>query len=293
MTFPDDTPEFDMLYSSLYKTDMYYSLAKRQGRSLLAQNKVSQYFSAALGDNHWVAEVENWVHTALARTSINTWSIASGEDAVHEGRDGFVQLTNKHNLCGRYKYNPRGYQSIRFGYLLLVFLWLPVIWILTWNGNPIRAWLKKPSDFYAMYSKIALRKLDSWGSYLRRGDDNGATNNQISSAGVVLNVPTPHEESAVQSTILSSDEESSRRRTAVQQSDRPSQESRTADPHTSATRDLGTIPTEDKTEYETLLVWQLLYCLLTLVLDVSLFLVLLLAIPVSYILGTISRISWG
>jgi hypothetical protein len=38
-TMIDNTPEFILLYSSLYKTDIYDSLAKRQGLSLLAQKK--------------------------------------------------------------------------------------------------------------------------------------------------------------------------------------------------------------------------------------------------------------
>jgi hypothetical protein len=139
-TAQDNTPEFVLLYSSLYKTDLYYSLAKRQGRSLLAQKLVSQYFSAALGDEHWVAEVQNWVRTALARTSINTWSVASGEDAVHEGKGGFTELTRGYDLCGKYIYNPRGYQSLRFWYIIMVFLWLPMSLVLSCNGK----WFRRP-----------------------------------------------------------------------------------------------------------------------------------------------------
>jgi hypothetical protein len=137
-TAQDNTPEFVLLYASLYKTDLYYSLAKRQGRSLLAQKLVSQYFSAALGDDHWVAEVQNWVRTALARTSINTWSVASGEDAVHEGKGGFTELTRGFDLCGKYIYNPRGYQSLRFWYIIMVLLWLPLSLVLSCNGKWFR-----------------------------------------------------------------------------------------------------------------------------------------------------------
>jgi len=137
-SFPDDTPEFILLYAALYKTDIYYSLAKRQGRSLLAQKKVSQYFSAALGDDPWVAEVENWVRTALARTSINAWSVAGGEDSVHANKGGFVEVTKGYgNLCGRYKYNPQGYQSLRFVPLMLLVAALPIIWILSWDARSV------------------------------------------------------------------------------------------------------------------------------------------------------------
>lgn len=131
----DDSPEYTLLYSALYNTDIYYSLAKRQGRSLLAQKKVSQYFSAALGDDPWIAEVESWVRTALARTSINAWSVASGEDSVHANKGGFVEVTKGYgDLCGRYKYNPQGYQSLRFVPLVLLLASLPLVWFLSRDG---------------------------------------------------------------------------------------------------------------------------------------------------------------
>lgn len=134
----DTSPEYIMLYSALYKTDIYYSFAKRQGRSLLAQKKVSQYFSSSLGDDPWVDEVESWVRTALARTSINTWSVASGEDSVHAGKGGFIELT-KHsgNLCGMYKFHPRNYQSLRFVPLMLLVGSLPLMWLCSLNGKNI------------------------------------------------------------------------------------------------------------------------------------------------------------
>jgi hypothetical protein len=138
ISISDTSPEYILLYSALYKTDIYYSLAKRQGRSLLAQKKVSQYFSSSLGDDPWVAEVESWVRTALARTSINTWSVASGEDSVHAGKGGFIEITKPYgNLCGIYKYHPRDYQSLRFIPLMLLVASLPFIWFLSLNGRKI------------------------------------------------------------------------------------------------------------------------------------------------------------
>jgi hypothetical protein len=116
-------PEFWLMYASLLKTDVYNSIEKRLGRGLLAQKLVSQYFSQALGDDHWVDEVKNLVATSLARTQINAWSIASGEDSIHEGKDRYMEITNGlGNLCGIFKYNPPGYISIHF--------W-PFIWTLT------------------------------------------------------------------------------------------------------------------------------------------------------------------
>ncbi|KAH7081265.1 hypothetical protein BKA63DRAFT_561824 [Paraphoma chrysanthemicola] len=133
-TVSNDATEFYLLYAALFKTETYYSFAKRQGRSLIAQKKVSQYFSLALGANAWVDEVENWVRTSLARTSINAWSVASGEDSVHEGEDGWFEATKPYgNLCGYYKYNPQGYQTLRMWPLLLAVVSLPALWILSWH----------------------------------------------------------------------------------------------------------------------------------------------------------------
>ncbi|RFU26795.1 hypothetical protein B7463_g9542, partial [Scytalidium lignicola] len=90
---------------------IYNAIEKRLGRGLIAQNKVSQFFSEALGDYHWVDEVERLVATTYAMTQINAWSIASGEDSVHEGKDGYSLKTPEDeygDLCGMFKYNPPG-----------------------------------------------------------------------------------------------------------------------------------------------------------------------------------------
>ncbi|KAH7410191.1 hypothetical protein DE146DRAFT_751899 [Phaeosphaeria sp. MPI-PUGE-AT-0046c] len=111
----------------------------------MAQKRVSQYFSAELGDDPWVAEVENLVWTALARTSINTWSVASGEDSIHEGKGGFTEVTKDYgDLCGRYKYNPQGYQSLRLIPIILVATWLPFVWILSWDAKRVYRVIKRP-----------------------------------------------------------------------------------------------------------------------------------------------------
>ncbi|KAF2684654.1 hypothetical protein K458DRAFT_431541 [Lentithecium fluviatile CBS 122367] len=136
----DDTSrEFTFMYASLYKADIYYAIAKRQGRGLLAQNLVSQYFSEGLGDDPWVAEVQNLVSTALARAQVNAWSVASGEDSIHEGRDGYISLTDGYgDLCGMFKYNPQGYHTLLFVPLIIVACALPGLWILSWDWHPIR-----------------------------------------------------------------------------------------------------------------------------------------------------------
>jgi hypothetical protein len=137
-------PEFWLMYASLLKTDIYNAIEKRLGRGLIAQSKVSQYFSEALGDYHWVDEVEQLVATSHARTQINTWSVAKGEDSVHEGKDEYILITPEKiygNLCGIFKYNPPGYASIRFAPLIFILLSFPTFLLLSrkwrwpWNTD--------------------------------------------------------------------------------------------------------------------------------------------------------------
>ncbi|KAH6639474.1 hypothetical protein C7974DRAFT_132213 [Boeremia exigua] len=119
------TPEFTLLFASLDRTDIYDSIRKRQGRALKAQKVVSSYFSGSLGDRPWVDEVQNMVATAHARTQINAWSIARGEDSIHE-EEGYVEITKgMGNLCGQLKYNPQGYASLNFTAFLVICLLPP------------------------------------------------------------------------------------------------------------------------------------------------------------------------
>jgi hypothetical protein len=146
-------PEFWLMYASLLKTDIYNSIEKRLGRGLLAQRMVSQYFSEALGDYHWVDEVERLVATLHARTQINAWSVASGEDSVHEGKDGYTLMTPPEkygNLCGIFKYNPPGYASIHFVPLILVLLSFPVCWLLSMK------WVSITGSFKGVFRFINL-----------------------------------------------------------------------------------------------------------------------------------------
>jgi hypothetical protein len=202
VSFPDNTPEFVLLYASLYKTDIYYSLAKRQGRALLAQKKVSQYFSAPLGVNPWVAEVENLVKIALARTTINAWSVASGEDSIHAGREGFIEVTKGYgNLCGRYKYNPQGYHSVRFVPLMLIVACLPLIWFLSLDWKVSN---RCNSTLHSALQKFRVHRARS-----RQDGDVAAT---LSSTGDTFSQPTTvpsHEEATIQQPAIASDAEPS------------------------------------------------------------------------------------
>ncbi|KAF2126276.1 hypothetical protein P153DRAFT_89302 [Dothidotthia symphoricarpi CBS 119687] len=141
---PDDitkfewTPELTLLYTSLHRTDIFDSIKKRQGRGLLAQKGVSKYFSDALGEYHWVDEMENLVAIAHARTQINAWSVASGEDSVHEGKDGYYQITENYgNLCGKFKYSPEGYSGLNFVAFIIICLSLPVLCVVSLDWIPI------------------------------------------------------------------------------------------------------------------------------------------------------------
>lgn len=263
-TTPDDTPDFVLLYSSLYKTDIYYSLAKRQGRSLLAQKSVSQYFSAALGDDHWVAEVQNWVWTALARTSINTWSVASGEDSVHEGQDGFTEVTKNYgNLCGRYKYNPQGYQSLHFWPLMLVVLWLPFIWLLSRKGRLIEQSFKTPLESFVRNVEKTLQNLKDYGEDLWQGSGDGAASQSSPDPPDTINLPiasSSDEATTAQQQSATPEEEQS---TAV--TIQPDQITRSSDTRTTTVQALTAVDSEtfdeDRLEWERLIWHQLVYCL--------------------------------
>lgn len=136
-------PDFWLMYASLLKTDIYNAIEKRLGRGLIAQSKVSQYFSDALEDHHWVKEVERFVATSHARTQINAWSIAKGEDSSREGKDRYTLITPKDpygDLCGMFKYNPPNYASIRFVPFVLILSSFPIFLLLSrdwpWKTHP-------------------------------------------------------------------------------------------------------------------------------------------------------------
>lgn len=134
-------PEFWFMWVSLLYTDVYDSIFKRQGRSLIAQSLVSEYFSEQLSDDHWVRELDNLVATSHARTQTNAWSIASDEDHAREGEDGYINYTPREkfgDFCGPFKYRPQGYGSIHFAAFLIVCCTLPVLFILALDWSLIK-----------------------------------------------------------------------------------------------------------------------------------------------------------
>lgn len=122
------TPEFTLLYTSLYLTDIYDSIKKRQGRALKAQEAVSGYFSTSLGKEAWANEVENLVAIAHARTQINAWSVASGEDSIHKN-ERYVFIDGTEKTCGMFKYKPQGYASLRAVPLFCIIAITPFLWL--------------------------------------------------------------------------------------------------------------------------------------------------------------------
>ena len=134
-----EPPEFILMFASLRRTEIYNMIEKRLGRGLIATNEVSQFYSEALGDHHWVKEVEHMVATMHARTQINTWSIATGEDSDLEGKDSYTNITPREtygDLCGMFKFNPSGYASIHFIPLVAIILSFPLFWVFSqkWHG---------------------------------------------------------------------------------------------------------------------------------------------------------------
>ncbi|KAF2739353.1 hypothetical protein EJ04DRAFT_572940 [Polyplosphaeria fusca] len=186
---PDDvdpvfsmSPELALLYTSLYKTDIFDSIAKRLGRGLLAQQLVSEYFSEGLSDgsgrddSQWVKEVGNLVATSHARTQINAWSVASGEDSVHEGKDGYTSVTEGYgNLCEMFKFNPQGYASIHFAAFVIIWISTPIVWILSWDWHPIKTKLKQGVNMAEDMSSYVLTKLRAWSTRRRQGTEQPAT----------------------------------------------------------------------------------------------------------------------
>ena len=163
-------PEFWFMFASLWRTSIYNAIEKRLGRGLLAQTKVSQFYSEALGDDHWADEVAHLVATLHARTQINAWSIASGEDSIHEGKDGYTLITPEKqvgNLCGKFKFNPPGYVSIKSRWFIACLWSFPILLFLSrkwplwpwadfsWNRKwPFVSWVNESSNTVGLNSQV-------------------------------------------------------------------------------------------------------------------------------------------
>lgn len=154
---PEDAstpPEYWLTLLSLLSSNMYDSIAKRLGSALLAQHKVSQYQSDALSDDHWVKEMENLFATSLSRAQIDAWSIASGEDYAHVGKDGYTSWTPDEagNLCGLFKYRPSAYAHIRVWPFVGILCVLPVLFCLSAKWSTVKFWEKSSPSVDASLS---------------------------------------------------------------------------------------------------------------------------------------------
>ena len=112
----------------------------------MAQKAVSQFFSKSLGEYPWRDEVESLVATAHARTQINAWSVASGEESTLED-EGYSEVTKGINLCGKFKYKPQGYASLSFPAFIDICLLLPGLWLLTLDGASIDVWRSEVQQY--------------------------------------------------------------------------------------------------------------------------------------------------
>jgi hypothetical protein len=231
-----------------------------------------------------VAEVENWVWTALARTSINTWSVASGEDSVHEGKGGFTEITKCYDdLCGKYKYSPQGYQSLRFEPILLVALWLPLIWILSWDGKLIKRKTQRPLELLTEFLDHLILSLRLQGAHLRRG---GGVNPAIRSGTETVTAPE---------NTVSSDGNSGQQQAETDSSDTSdfqlspiTHSSDTAGPENSVLPAHDTENLDERSiEWQSLIIWQLIYCLWYILSYTLLLLVLCICLPFDLVWGKV------
>ena len=146
-------PGYWLMKLALKDSSIYDSIALRLGAALVAQEMIAQQLSLPLPDQHWMTEARRMFATSLALAQINAWSIASGEDQVHEGLDGWENQTPEEagNLCGLLKFKSAGYTDIdKVTFFLLLFIPYPAAFILSLKWKSVRP--------------------------LRRGGNNGDTN---------------------------------------------------------------------------------------------------------------------
>src|SRR5204862_4833662 len=126
------------------------------------------YTSKPLSDGHWMDEARNLFETSLARIQFDAWNIASGEDQVHEGQDGFVNWTpgEAGNLCGFFKYKAEGYRNINLGAFVGLVLTLPVLWFLSLEVGEVTGAVKSIFCFRQRRSRPIGQETDQTNSTL-------------------------------------------------------------------------------------------------------------------------------
>lgn len=130
---PDFSPGYWLMKLALEFSNTYESISTRLGSALIAQEKISQFMSLPLNDTHWQIEAARMFSTSLARAQFDAWSIASGEDSVHEGVDGFINQTPDEagDLCGFFLFKSRGYVNFNTGLYFGFLAVLPASFLLT------------------------------------------------------------------------------------------------------------------------------------------------------------------
>lgn len=140
-----DSAAYWLMKWSLESSTIYDSIKWRLGKSLLAQESVSQSVSNSLRPNQWEIESSQLFSTSLARIQYDAWGIAHGEDRE---LPGYVEVTPDEGrgcLCRLFKFNTIGYTNVN----LLGFIGLPLaaltIFILSWNASSI-GWRHTSAD---------------------------------------------------------------------------------------------------------------------------------------------------
>ncbi len=164
---------------SLETSNVHDAIVRRLGTALVAQERVSQYTSTPLADNHWQSEAERLFSTSLARIQFNAYSIASGEDRVHEGRDGYIDKTPVEaagKLCGMFKFKSASVKNVNFwAFLLLIVLPLPLSFVLSRDMRQVKAFLAILRNW--------LSHLLCCGSSARQNNQGGEQNNVAGGVG--------------------------------------------------------------------------------------------------------------
>lgn len=123
-------PAWWLMKLSLEKSNAYEVLEHRLGAALLAQQKISGYFTSGLDPEQWKVEARALFATSLARVQWDLWSIATGEDVGVPGYKDYTADQAKGRLCRLYKFRKRGFVNIHVAWFWLIITLCSIICIL-------------------------------------------------------------------------------------------------------------------------------------------------------------------
>lgn len=123
---------------ALGSSNIYDAIVRRLGTALIAQERVSQSLSRALGDGHWKSEAARLFATSLARIQFDALVIASGEDSDQEG---YIDMAPDEagNLCGLFKFKSSSYKNLDLAWAILLGLLIPLLMLL--SLQEVRSWV--------------------------------------------------------------------------------------------------------------------------------------------------------